>query len=102
VENSPPACLPDTIITCQPRLPADRLSIFSDLNAVKAHKPDQHKLGPKSKKVSNHQSTKCYTKYEELIKEGIVKKNRKIQFSFWKNASVTSGDKKMPYSAAQI
>ena len=48
----------------------------------------QHKLGPKSKKVSNHQSTKCYTKYQELIKEGIVEIG--ISNTFWKNASVTS------------
>jgi hypothetical protein len=43
----------------------------------------QHKLGPSSKKVSNHQSTKCYTRYQKLIKEGIVKKN--ISNSIWKN-----------------
>jgi hypothetical protein len=39
------------------------LSIFSDLDAVKAHMHVQHDLGTKSKKVSNHQSAKCYTKY---------------------------------------
>jgi hypothetical protein len=50
----------------------------------------QHELGPGSKKVSNHQSTKCYTKYQTLIKEGIVEKC----MSFWKNASVTSREKK--------
>jgi hypothetical protein len=50
-----------------------------------------HKLGPKSKKGSNHYSTKCYTKYQELIREGIVEKD--ISNSFWKNASVTSGEK---------
>jgi len=49
----------------------------------------QHKLGPKYKNISNHQS---YTKYQELIKEGIVEKG--ISNSFWKNASVTSGEKK--------
>ena len=42
----------------------------------------------------NHQSTKCYTntKYQELIKEGIVEND--TSNSFWKNASVTSGEKK--------
>jgi hypothetical protein len=75
VKNPPPACLPDTLNTCQPGPPADRLSIFSDLDAVKAHMHVQHKLGPKSKNVSNHQSTKCYTKYQERIKEGIVEKD---------------------------
>jgi hypothetical protein len=35
----------------------------------------QHKLGPKSKKVSNHQSINCHTKYQQLIKEDIVKKD---------------------------
>jgi hypothetical protein len=44
--------------------------------------------------------TKCYTKYQEHIKEGIVEKDRSN--SFWENASVTSGEKKMPCSAAQI
>jgi len=52
----------------------------------------QHKLGPKSKKFSNQQSTKCYKKYQELIKEGIVEKD--MSNSFWKNASVTSEEKK--------
>jgi hypothetical protein len=37
VEKPPPACLPDTLNTCQPGPPAERLSIFSDLDAVKAH-----------------------------------------------------------------
>ena len=55
----------------------------------------QHKLGPKSKKVSNHQSTKCYTKYQELINEkGITEKGIDISNSFWKNVSFTSGEKK--------
>ena len=76
VKNPPPACLPDTLNTCQPGHPAERLSVFSDLDAVKAHMHVQRKLGPtKSKKVSDHQSTKCYIKYQELIKEGIVKKD---------------------------
>ena len=39
----------------------------------------------------SHQSTKCYTKYQELIKEGIVKKD--TSNSLWKNASVTPGEK---------
>ena len=61
VENPPPACLLDTFNTCQPGPPADRISILSDLDAVIAHKHAQHKLGPKSKKASNHLSTKYYT-----------------------------------------
>jgi len=73
---------------------------FHYLNAVKAHMHVQYKLGPKLKKVSNHLSMKCYTKYQELIKEGIVKKD--ISNSFWKNTNVTSGQKKMSRSAAQI
>jgi len=37
-----------------------------------------NKLGPtKSNKVSNHQSTKCYTNYQELTKEGIIEKEKK-------------------------
>jgi len=32
VENPPPAYLPDTLNTCQPGPPAERLSIFSDLD----------------------------------------------------------------------
>jgi len=74
VENPPPACLPDTLNTCQRRPPAKRFSIFSNLDAVKAHMHVQHKLGLKSKKVSNHQSTKCYTKYQKLIKEALSRK----------------------------
>jgi hypothetical protein len=92
VENPPLACLPDTLNTFQPGPPAERFSIFSDLDAVKAHLHIQQKLGPKSKEVSNHhQSTKCYTKCQGLIKESIVEKD--ISTSFWKNA--TSGEKKM-------
>ena len=49
----------------------------------------QHKLGPESKQVLHHQSIECYTKYQELIKEGIVKKD--ISNSFWK-MQVTSGE----------
>jgi len=50
VEKPSPACLPDTLNTCQePGLPVERLSIFSDLDAVKAHMLVQHKLGPKLK-----------------------------------------------------
>jgi hypothetical protein len=75
VENPPPACLPESLNTCQPGPPAERLSIFSYLNAVKTHMHVQQKQGLQSKKVSNHQSTKCYTKYQELIKEGIVGKD---------------------------
>jgi hypothetical protein len=40
----------------------------------------------------NHQSTKCYTIYQKLIKESIIEKD--IINSFWKYASVTSGGKK--------
>ena len=46
VDNPPPACIPDTIYTCQSGPPAERLSIFSDLDAVEAHMHVQHKLGP--------------------------------------------------------
>jgi hypothetical protein len=108
VENPPPAYVPDTLNTCQPRPPADRLSIFSDLDAVshiahmhvQAHMRVQHKLGPKSKRFKPSVQ-KVLHKYQELIKEGIVQKD--ISKSFWKNASVTSGEKKkMSCSAAQI
>jgi hypothetical protein len=92
MENPPPVCLPDTLDTYQPGPPVDRLSIFSDLNAVKAHIHVQHNLGPKSKQISNHQSTTCYIIYQELIKQGIDKKD--ASNSIWKNASVTSGEKK--------
>ena len=44
VENPPPACLPDTLNTCQPGPPPERLSIFSDLDAAKAHMHVQLKL----------------------------------------------------------
>ena len=50
VGNPPPACLPGTLNTCQPGPPAERFSIFSNLNAVKAHMHVHHKLGPKSKR----------------------------------------------------
>jgi hypothetical protein len=83
---------PDIPYTCQQGPPADRLSIFSDLDAVQTRMHIQHKLGPKSKKVSNHQSTKCYKKYQELIKGGIVKND--TSKSFWKNASITSAEEK--------
>jgi len=62
VGDPSPACLPDTLSTCQPGPLAERLSVFSDLDPVKAHMHVQHKLGPKLKKVSNRQSTKCNTK----------------------------------------
>ena len=56
------------LYTCQPGPPVlDRLSIFSDLAAAKAHLHVQHKLGTKLLKVSNQQSTKCYTKYQEFV-----------------------------------
>jgi hypothetical protein len=76
VEDAPPVCLPDTLNTYQLGPLAERLFIFSDINAVKAHIHVQHKLGPKSKKVKSHQSTKCCIKYQELIKEGIVEKDK--------------------------
>ena len=87
VENPPLACLLDTL-ACQPETPEYRLSNFS-VDAVTAHIYVQHKLGPVSKRVSYHQSTKCYTKYQELIKEGIVEENRNKPF--WNIASATSG-----------
>jgi len=37
VKNPPPACLPDTLNTCQPGPPAERLFIFSNVDVVKAH-----------------------------------------------------------------
>jgi hypothetical protein len=37
VENPPPACLPDTLNTCQQGPPVEWLSIFPDLDAVTAH-----------------------------------------------------------------
>ena len=52
VGNPLPACLPDTFDICQPVPPAERLSLFSDLDAVKAHMHVQLKLGPKLKKGS--------------------------------------------------
>ena len=50
VDPPPPACLIDALNTCQPGPPVDR-NKFSDMNAVKAHIHDQHKLGPITKKV---------------------------------------------------
>jgi hypothetical protein len=44
VKNLPPACQPDTLITCQSGFPADRLSIFSDFDAIKAHMHVQYKV----------------------------------------------------------
>jgi hypothetical protein len=35
---------------------------------------------------------KIPTKYRELVKEDVIKK--KISYSFWKNASITSKEKK--------
>ena len=65
------------------------------------HAQLQKLVGPKSKKVSNHQSTKCYTKHPaELSKEGIFEKD--IINSLWKNASATSGEEKLSCSAARI
>jgi hypothetical protein len=60
----------------------------------------QHKLGPNSKKVSNHKSTKCYTKYQELIKEGIVEKD--ISNSFEEMHVSPLEKRNMSCSAAQI
>ena len=51
----------------------DRVSM---IKAVKGHMHVQQQLGPKLEKASNHQSTKCYTKYQELIKEGIAEKDK--------------------------
>ena len=62
------SCIIIQLYTCQPGPPVlDRLSIFSDLAAAKAHLHVQHKLGTKLLKVSNQQSTKCYTKYQEFV-----------------------------------
>jgi hypothetical protein len=66
--------------TCQPAPPAERLSNFPNLDAVKAHVHGKHRLGPESKRVIGHQSTKCYTKYQELIKEGIDCRGRHNSF----------------------
>jgi hypothetical protein len=49
VDNPPPACLPNTLILTPARPSAERLSIFSDLDLVKAHMHIQHKLRPESK-----------------------------------------------------
>jgi hypothetical protein len=56
VENSPPVYLPDTLDTCQPGPSAERLSIFSDVDAVKAYMHVQNKLGPKSKMQKRFQT----------------------------------------------
>jgi hypothetical protein len=47
VLDPPPAYLPETINTCQPGPPVDRLSNLSNQNAAKAHMHNQHKPGPK-------------------------------------------------------
>jgi hypothetical protein len=56
VENPFPAYLPDTPNIYQRGPLAERLSDFLDLDAVKAHMHGPYKLGPKLKKVQNHQS----------------------------------------------
>ena len=82
--------------TCQPGPPAEKFSISSGLDAVKAHMHVQHKLDSHSKKVSNQLSIKCYTKYQELIRENIVEKDIS-------NSSLKSPLEKMevPRSAAR-
>jgi hypothetical protein len=98
VEDPSPAHLPEIINTCQLLPSAERLSIFSDFNAFKAHK---HVTQTKSQiKVLNHQSTKHYAKYQELIMEGIVEKD--TSNSYLTNASTTFAEQNMPYSAARI
>jgi hypothetical protein len=47
MENPPPAYLPDTLNICQPGPLTDRVSIFSAINAVKAHMHAQQNLDPK-------------------------------------------------------
>jgi hypothetical protein len=58
--------------------PVDRLFIFSDLDAVEAHR---HFPNLKRFQTISPQA-KCYTKCQDLIKEGIVEKA--IINSFWK------------------
>jgi hypothetical protein len=75
VGDPSPACLPDT--------PAERLSISSDLDAIKAQMHVQHKLGYKSKKVSNHRSTKCYTNTQNTknwLRKALSRKTLAIHF----------------------
>ena len=68
--------LPETLNNCQSLPPAIRLSISSDLHAVDAHMHVTHKKGLRSKKVLNQQSIKCYTIYQELIKDSIFEKDK--------------------------
>jgi len=85
----------DSINTCHPGPPEERLFIFSDLDAVTAHMHVQHKLGPKSKRfqtISSQSATQIPKTDQGKHVESI---------SFWKNASVTSGKGIMSCSAAQ-
>ena len=93
VEEPSPACLPDTLNTCQRGPPGERTSIFSGLDALKAHMHVQHKLGPKSKKVSNFKPIvhKVLHKIPRTDHGGNVEKD--LSNSFWKNASVWRKEK---------
>ena len=59
-----------TVVTLSSR------SIFSDFDAVKAHMQIQHKLGPKSKKVSNHQSTVFLIAAKNWLRKALSKKTK--------------------------
>ena len=87
-----------TLLTPANQVIQQETTIFSDLNAVKAHIHFQHKLGPKSSTVSNHQSTKCYTKIPINDQGKNVEKFARVFFG----KRVTSGEKKLPSFAAQI
>jgi hypothetical protein len=74
VEDPPPACLPDTPDTCQPGPPAERFSIFSDIDAVKTRMHVQHKLGPIKKGFKLLSVHKMLYKIPRTIKEDFVEK----------------------------
>ena len=108
MEDPPPAYVPDARNTCQPGPPADRLSIFSDLDAVshiahmhvQAHMRVQHKIGPKSKRFQtiSPQSATQIPKTDQ----GRHCPERHGN-SYWKNASVTFAVQKdvmpLPYGS---
>jgi hypothetical protein len=98
VESPPIACLPDTLNTCQRGPSAERLSILSDLDAVKAHMHVQHKLVPKSKKVSDFKPIVHKVLHKiprtDQGRHCQERHSRQVTHTFWKNASVTSGEKK--------
>ena len=98
MESPPIACLPDTLNTCQRGPSAERLSILSDLDAVKAHMHVQHKLVPKSKKVSDFKPIVHKVLHKiprtDQGRHCQERHSRQVTHTFWKNASVTSGEKK--------